>query len=444
MSTIKAKILGPEDKEVFNQFVNLSPFGDILQFWQWGEVKKDQGWKPLRIAVVEEGYLILTAQILLKSVPFLGNYAHAPHGPVTQNVQELEKGLPVFTEFLTHISKTYNFAAVEIEPRIGKIVEPQDVEYSSTIKTLTDPKILEIYEKNGYQVTGRNVEPIHKLYYDLDKNEEELLSLCKKNTRYNIRLAEKKGVQINEYLPDDPQINQKIEEFYKLLLETQKRAKGYPVRSISTFKKLFEAFKGTNNLALFEAKFENDVIVMNISQRTKNWSSSFYAGSNRLHTKLKAPYLLRWKSVLKAKEEGSRLYDFWGIVSDKEHAGYSDQKLSFGGLRIDNIGLLALPISPFKYAIWDNVIWLRTEGKIKARKLVYKTSENVKKISAKILKKALEYLSLLKNWVIKKAREIKEKSNKQEINSLVLIEKDKPEKEEEKQEIIIRDKKEIK
>ena len=161
-------------------------------------------------------------------------------------------------------------------------------------------------------------------------------------------------------MPDDPIITKKIDDFYDLLLETQKRSGGYPIRSRDSFHRLFEIFKGTNNIALFEASFEGEIIVINISQRTKYWSSSFYAGSNRKHSKVKAPYLLRWESIKAAKKFGSSLYDFWGIVPGSQHKGYSDQKLSFGGVRMDTYGLLALPISPIKYYLWDIAVKSRT------------------------------------------------------------------------------------
>lgn len=607
MSNIKAKILEEVDKNAFNKFVNHSPFGDILQFWEWGEAKKTDGWRPLRVAVIEDKKILLTAQILLKKLPLLGNYAYIPHGPIFHTKQNLDKALTYFNQFLLRQSKNYNFICIEIEPRIGKLVpvekqiskksksyvdkilkkktkidvldtigefqqklnnntqkfsldakkdedeelkidpaelkiekikslklsnsqekekkkkrrynldfynkpltekkvqktlpnfddaevnqttrsrqveaetssekvevipeskelalqktkKPKTAKHSlplksidlefeeslkklqekhskklkkpnlnvstksfqdprikqkaqarikkelnsqeimgktsdkkkevkeirqeipflkqeSPIKPLVDPEILEIFQKHGYDLTGRNMQPKHKLYYDLNLSEEELLNLCKKNTRYNIKYAKKKGVKVQEFLPDHKLIKLKIQKFYKLLLETQKRAKGYPIRSIETFFNLFKAFKKSDNLSLFEVSYNQEAIAINISQRTKYWSSSFYAGSNRKYPKLKAPYLLRWSSVMAAKKYGSKLYDFWGIIPDsQEHKGYSQQKLSFGGIRVENYGLLALPISPIKYSLWDTGIWIRTEGSKKIRETFWEIKEKL-------------------------------------------------------------------
>ena len=701
-SNIKVKILENIDKDAFNKFVEFSPFGDILQYWEWGETKRTEGWKPLRIAVIQEKKILLTAQILLKKIPLLGNYGYIPHGPIFHHKEELDLALGEFNKFLIRQSKNYNFICIEIEPRIGQLTpvetekkstqksyvdkvfkkdskeflddpigdlkqismdakiedeetleidssdlkiekiktlklglenqnsqtensknkkhytnsfynlplqkldkdkqnltennlenkiktsngveiitkeknplnellleqkekkrkdfnknrlplkavnlrslrylptfkkeesskeleqdrvknraknrlkqefdaieilgeknnllqkdvqkllkkpaklfnfnkafknlnenkqeqkewekfseedffkqrikeekpkiendeinnlfsrpefkkpenpeikikeaklesisqpsfnqnkksdeikikdnkieikksetfrEIPELKENSPIKNLIDPEILQIFQKHGYDLTGRNMQPKHKLYYDLNESEEDLLAMCKKSTRYNIKYAAKKGVKIEEFSPDDKLIKLKIQKFYNLLLETQQRASGYPIRPIETFFNLFKSFRGMPNLSLFEASYENEVIVINISQKTKYWSSSFYAGSNRKHPKLKAPYLLRWESILAAKNYGSKLYDFWGIIPNSEnHKGYSDHKLSFGGIRVDNYGLLAFPISPIKYSIWDAGIWLRTEGKKEIRKIYWNLKAKIKQFFEK-------------------------------------------------------------
>jgi lipid II:glycine glycyltransferase (peptidoglycan interpeptide bridge formation enzyme) len=280
------------------------------------------------------------------------------------DTEELKQNQPNKTN--TKIKNANNFKLKETK-------KTPELDENSSIKPLVDPEILQIFQKHGYDLTGRNMQPKHKLYYDLNQPLENLLKLCKKSTRYNISFAKRNGVKVDEFLPDHKLIKLKIQKFYKLLLETQKRAKGYPIRSIETFFNLFKVFRNDDNLSLFEASYNQEAIAINISQRTKHWSSSFYAASNRKYPKLKAPYLLRWESITKAKEYGSSLYDFWGIVPNSEnHKGYSNHKLSFGGIRVDNYGILAFPISPIKYSIWDAGIWLRTEGLKKLREIVWK------------------------------------------------------------------------
>ncbi|MBD3280425.1 peptidoglycan bridge formation glycyltransferase FemA/FemB family protein [Candidatus Dojkabacteria bacterium] len=358
----------------WNNFISDSPWGDILQFKQWGEVKSLESWKQFFVGES----LAVRSQVLIKSIPVLGNYAYVPHGPVFQSVDKLKDGIKAWKSEIVKLAKEQNCFAVEIDPKIGylrdeKLDLPEndkDLRAKNEVVNKNIEKLAHFYNEEivktllsaGFKKTGRNMQPIYKLLYSLDLSDEELMSLMDKNTRYNIGYAERKGVEVKYYLPDDPQIEKKLKTFYDLMKETQARTGGYPIRPFDSFVKLFESFKGTESIALFEASFEGDVIIMNISQFTKNWASSFYAGSNRLHSKVKAPYLIRWKSIQKAKEFGCKTYDFWGIIPhDKAHKGYSDHKLSFGGARIDHVGLMQLSLNKSKTMIFNNLIPLRAK-----------------------------------------------------------------------------------
>lgn len=359
---LEVKEFTDSEKLGWDQFVNDSYSGDILQFWGWGESKKEQGWKPIPISIIRGSEIILAALCLIKYFKGFGNYLYIGHGPVFKSKDDLKTALPYLISFIKSKSKELNLFVIEAEPRFG-FLAPEETDQSritENIKWMVDSEVVKIFETAGFKKTGRNMQPIYKLYYDLDLSEEHLLSMMKKSTRYNIGLAQRKGVLVEEFNADNPAIPEKLDRFYNLMLEMQKRAKGYPIRSKSTFEKLFSALAGSNNLSLFEASFNGDLIATNISQRTKYWSSSFYAGSNRLHPETKAMYLLRWKSIQRAKELGSKIYDFWGIIpNSKQHEGYSDTKLSFGGVRINNWGILAYPLNPFKYWFWNTSLKIR-------------------------------------------------------------------------------------
>jgi len=384
-SQLAVKIFTEAEKESWNVFVDISKWGDTLQFWEWGNVKKLEGWEPLRIGVFEvalnsadsgPSYFpvdlnqdqtvqsqpssrpLVLAQVLIKKVPLLGRYIYIPHGPVFLEKTDLAKGLPRLVQALKEYAAANSCFAIEIEPKIG--YSPGQESLSKNLEHFADPLIKEIFENNGFVLTGRNIQPRYKLLYDLEFTEEELLSLMKKNTRYNVRLAEKKGVAVTEYAADDPGIGTKLENFYGLLLETQQRTGGYPIRSLPAFQRLFAEFRGTDKLTLFEGLYNNDLVAANISQKTSFWASSFYAASNRLHTDVKVPYLLRWRAIQSAKKYGCKVYDFWGIIPDSEqHKSYSDTKLSFGGIRLDTYGVLALPLDKFKYSLWNKLVPLR-------------------------------------------------------------------------------------
>lgn len=353
-----------EAKQEWNDFVSNCPWSDILQYWQWGEVKTLEGWEYGFITSDDD---IVRSMFLIKRAPGLGNYMYIPHGPVFHSLDDLRNSVLSWKNNILKVAKEKNCFVIEIDPKIGELTENEDLNeiQKKNVDSLShffNKDIIEEFKRNGFQRTSRNMQPIYKLLYSLELSPDELMSLMSKSTRYNVRYAEKNGVEVKEYSPDDPQIEERVKEFYKLLEVTQERAGGYPIRPFSTFQKLFEVFKGTQDISLFEVSYQGDVIAFNISQRTQCWSSSFYASSNRLHSKLKAPYLLRWASIMRAKEFGSDVYDFWGIIPDsKQHKGYSDHKLGFGGARIDHIGIMQMPLNSFKTVIFNRVLPLRSK-----------------------------------------------------------------------------------
>lgn len=364
------KVFKETEKQQWNNFIDSTPYSTILQFWQWGEVKKSEGWEPFRLAYFDNEEIKIAAQVLIKRAPLLGNYLYIPYGPVFRSKDDLQKYLPEFLTGLRNFAKENNCFVIEFDPLIGKLVEEAGTEaefdtnqrLSEVLLPYLDKQIKEILKENGFQISKRNFQPKYKLFYDLIKSEDELMMQMKKNTRYNVRLAEKKGVKVEITKMNSPEAKEKINQFYDLLLETQERAKGYPIRPKSTFDQLLSEFKDLDNLEIFSASFQGDVIAMNISEFTGHWASSFYGASNRLHPEVKATYLLRWKSVQRAKEKGCKVYDFWGIIpGSKQHQGYSETKLSFGGTRMDTFGIFALPLSGWKYQVWDKLLPLRTK-----------------------------------------------------------------------------------
>lgn len=368
----------------WNSFISSSPWGDILQFHQWGEVKSEEGWTYHFVGEEDS----VRSMLLMKHVPGFGNYIYIPHGPVFQSISDLESQISDWKSKIVEFAKDHNAFVVEIDPKIGYLrdkleeLPEKDKDLRAKLEIVNkniqklshfyDERILKIYEGAGFKHTSRNMQPIYKLLYSLELTDDELMSLMDKNTRYNIGYAERKGVEIKEYLPDDPEIENKLKSFYELMELTQERTEGYPIRPYKSFVKLFDSFKGTENISLFEASFEGEVIAMNISERTDHWASSFYAGSNRKHSKLKASYLLRWASVQRAREFGSKVYDFWGIIPNNDkHKGYSQNKLSYGGTRIDHVGLMQLPLNKMKTFVFNIAVPLRTKIAQIKRSLIY-------------------------------------------------------------------------
>ena len=117
------KEFNESEKKEWNSFVDSTPYATILQFWEWGELKRSEGWLPYRVALVDSGEIIISAQCLFKKAPVLGNYLYVPYGPVFKDVQGFDQNLPNFLTGLKTFAKLKGCFVIEFDPLIGKLVD---------------------------------------------------------------------------------------------------------------------------------------------------------------------------------------------------------------------------------------------------------------------------------------------------------------------------------
>lgn len=149
--------------------------------------------------------------------------------------------------------------------------------------------------------------PPYTALIDLSRAEEEILTFMKPKGRYNIRLAEKKWVVV-EQVEKTPY---HISIFHKLMQETTQRDNfaGNSLQYYETF--LWEVVDSQ----LFFAYFEKNVIAAWIFVTTGESMLYYYGASSSEHRNLMAPYLLQWTALSHAKKRECTLYDFLGIAS---------------------------------------------------------------------------------------------------------------------------------
>jgi lipid II:glycine glycyltransferase (peptidoglycan interpeptide bridge formation enzyme) len=162
---------------------------------------------------------------------------------------------------------------------------------------------------------------------DLFKSEDDILANMKQKWRYNIRLAEKKWIEVNEV----EKTKENVEIFYNLMIETTKRDKFYWNNKEYYFSFLTEL----QNSKLLFAKFNWKVISAGIFVYEKDLAIYYYwaSTSNEKFRNLMAPYLLQWNAILIWKKLGCNFYDFLWVANpwDKKSklAWVSDFKLKF-------------------------------------------------------------------------------------------------------------------
>jgi len=186
-----------------------------------------------------------------------------------------------------------------------------------------------------------SIQPKKTLILDITK--KDLLEKMHYKTRYNIRLAEKKGIIIKKA--------GNIEDFWKLVQKTTQRKNFNP-----HLKEHYIKLLKIPNMELFTAEYKNKVIAANIVLFFKDTCFYLHGASDYEYRNLMAPYLLQWKQI--AKKRNCKKYDFWGI-DKKKWPGVTRFKKGFNGKEIEYIGAYDLVFNKFWYLIYKLAKYVR-------------------------------------------------------------------------------------
>lgn len=176
--------------------------------------------------------------------------------------------------------------------------------------------------------------PEHTLMLDLTRTEDTILAEMKPKGRYNIGVAKRHGVTVQEYkkFEDIPPVD--FEAFYSILKSTSARD-GFGIHPKFFYEELLKTF-GAANAASLVLAYKNDVVIAGaIIIFYGKTATYYYGGSDYEHRSSMAPYLVQFSAIQSAKQQGMLHYDFLGIAPDdgKNHpwAGVTDFKRKFGG-----------------------------------------------------------------------------------------------------------------
>lgn len=307
-----------EAKE-WNQLVAEHPplFGAFLQSWEWGEFQRALGFAVVRV-FEEEKKKVLIAQAIEMTLPLGLTYWYVPKGPLGNVVDEedfelLKKRLP-------------KGAFVKIEPNVAPL-------------GLT---------------RGHDRQPSVTTTLDLTQSYDKLLEAMKPKTRYNIRLAEKKGVVCRIVGLDA------FDAFGQLMEQTAERDQ-FSLHELKRYKKMLELLTTDDCRAfLAMAFYEDRPLAANIMIDCFGVRTYLHGASSNLYRNVMAPYALHDFLINDAQKKGLKTYDFWGIAppeAGEGHpwAGISRFKLGFGGDVIVMPGTFDLAKNILGYGLYSAV-----------------------------------------------------------------------------------------
>lgn len=268
-----------ERAEEWDEFVAAAPGGHLLQSYHWGEFKALYGWVPERLVVTAEGGAA-AAQVLWRRTP-LGSIAYLPRGPVVQPAGH-EPATRALMEAIHRRARGRQALFLKVEPN------------NSDAAAL--PGL-------GFHPSPQTVQPKATLMVDL-ADDLEIAARQHSKTRYNIRLAAKKGVQVRRGSPED------VPAFHKLMEETGRRD-GFGVRPAFYYRDVLRALGDQADLLL--AEHEGEMLAGIVVARFNREAIYLYGASGAHKRNLMPTYLLQWEAMRQAREQGFTQYDLWGV-----------------------------------------------------------------------------------------------------------------------------------
>jgi len=281
----------------WNRFLESHPNAHLLQMGEWGELKKDFGWKPVRVIVEDFG-----VQILFRKLPLGLTIAYLPK-PVNSNKLSVDSGqLSVVSEQfwkeVDSICKKNHAVFLKLEP--------------DSWNNDFQPSNLQTFQPSNlptFQPSTHNIQPPRTITIDIKDNEETILGRMKPKCRYNIRLAEKKGVTVRAW--DD------ISAFHAMMTVTGGRD-NFGVHSKEYYQRAYELFHAKGVCELLVAEYEGKPLasLMVFANAKRAWY--VYGASNDNERNRMPTYLLQWEAIRWAKSRGCEEYDLWGVPDENE------------------------------------------------------------------------------------------------------------------------------
>ncbi|MGB2965715.1 MAG: peptidoglycan bridge formation glycyltransferase FemA/FemB family protein [Anaerolineales bacterium] len=361
------------DSKSWNEILNSLPGAHLLQSAQWAEVKEHFGWKPFYLIWhVQSADLELTvnttgdfqvenpaaAALVLERKLLRGlSVLYLPKGPILQDWSDTRLRKKVL-EDLKDFARTAGAIQIKIDPDIvvgTGVPGEKDAE--------ADPQG-EVVQREltglGWRFSPDQIQFRNTFLINLIPEEEEILGSMKSKTRYNIRLASRKGISIRRGDTND------LADLYQMYADTSLRGE-FTIRGKSYYDTLWRVFTSESldldrdaSAQPIVAEFEGNPVAGAVMFRFCNRAWYLHGMSLPEHSDKMATYLVQWEGMLWAKENGCSTYDMWGAPDQFNESdsmwGVYRFKRGFGGVVTRTIGAWDYPVKTFVYMLYTNLL----------------------------------------------------------------------------------------
>ncbi|MDC7227253.1 MAG: peptidoglycan bridge formation glycyltransferase FemA/FemB family protein [Spirochaetales bacterium] len=353
---------------------------NMLQSSFWGSLKQEFGWQAFAFSLCDDEPVAHTLLVLVRELGAGQSLAYIPHGPMKNSgptAESWEASAELAEALRPHLPGSCMF--IRFDPPWGittPAIAKEPAGYPETELSPLGTQNANTGDKSAaraFRKARMDIQPPSTVILDLNKTEDELLAGMKSKTRYNIRLAAKKGVEVRTAGIED------LPEWYELYRVTAERDK-IALHGYDYYERIFElAAEQTGSgcapeLRLLQAVIDGVVEAGIITAwqgapGVDRLATYLYGASSNNKRNYMPAYALQWEAIKQAAAAGCTGYDFFGIppVDNPDHPMYGLYrfKTGFGGEILHRPGCWDFPYKKAAYAAFSTAE--------KARNYYYKT-----------------------------------------------------------------------
>lgn len=363
------EINSPQD---WNEKIKDLPGAHALQTWQWGQVKSKFGWEPYHLGWRNDfGELAAASLVLQRTVRPAGlplglGVMYAPKGPLLDwSDKPLAKQV---LDDLQSFAKQQGAIFLKIDPdlAVGYGIPGEESEETNQIGENIRHDLI----NRGWVFSEEQIQFKNTVVVDLTEDPEAMLMRMKSKTRYNIRLAKRRGVKVSAGGVDD------IDLLYNMYAHTSVRD-DFLIRSKNYYQEVWEQFFTAGLAEPLIAEVEGAPVGAVVIFRFGGRAWYIHGMSLDEHREKMFNYRLQWEAMLHSKEAGCREYDMWGAPDefneDGRLWGVYRFKDGFGGKVVRTLGAWDYPVKPFLYKSYTQILprilgWMRQKGKTETKR----------------------------------------------------------------------------
>ena len=390
------------ESSIWNSIISKFPNPHFLQTYEWGQVKAKYGWTPLYAVWTESQFSVISEQssvtehrplttdhclaaaLILKRQVIRNGFAarlsilYSPKGPLL-DWSNASLRVRVLNDLQTFAKKQGAiFLKMDPDVVLGRGVPSSEA-------GLIDPDgkaIVVDLKRRGWEDSADQIQFKNTILIDLNPSEEEMLARMKPKTRYNIRLAQKKGVTLRVGSKDD------LSMLYRMYAETSVRD-GFVIRDEGYYQTVWKTFMQTSvstsersDVPTCEpliAEVDGEPVAAIFVFYFAGRAYYVYGMSRDVHREKMPTYLLQWEAMKRARAKGCSVYDLWGAPDVFEESdsmwGVYRFKEGLGGQVVRTLGAWDFAPNPLWYKMYSEIIprlldVMRSRGKTKTKQSI--------------------------------------------------------------------------